>query len=77
MSDRQAARQGQGHREDRDRERSTEAHWQAAERATDEPGGPTQKTPGGLGIPGPKRKDVDDALRETAKPDKEVPDPSS
>jgi hypothetical protein len=57
-------------RRDRDRERSTEAHWRAAERATDEPGGPTQKTPGGLEIPVPKRKEVDDALRKIAQPEK-------
>jgi hypothetical protein len=57
-------------RMDRDRERSAEAHWRAAERATDEPGGPTQKTPGGLEIPVPKRKDVDDALRKIAQPEK-------
>jgi hypothetical protein len=57
-------------RQDRDRDRSSEAHWQAAEAATDEAGGPTQKTPKGLEIPVPKRKDVEDDLRKLVQPKK-------
>jgi hypothetical protein len=61
--------QGEDQRE-RDRARSSEAHWQVAEGATDEAGGPTQKTPKGLEIPVPKRKDVMDALRKLVQPAK-------
>jgi hypothetical protein len=54
-------------RADRDRERSTEAHWRAAE-AEAEPDEPTQKTRKGLEIPVPKRKDVFDVFERAAKP---------
>lgn len=51
----------------RDRERSTEAHWRAAEEAAE--AAPTQKTPSRLG-PVPKRKDGEDDLRELGQPEK-------
>jgi hypothetical protein len=60
-------------RQDRDRDRSSEAHWRAAEAATDQAGGPTQKTPKGLEIPVPKHRDVTDALRKLAQPVKKKP----
>ena len=53
---------------DRDRERSTEAHWRAAEEAAEAE--PTQKTPSGLEIPVPTRKDVEDDLRKLVQPEK-------
>ena len=53
---------------DRDRERSTEAHWRAAEEAAED--APKQKTPKGLEIPVPKRKDVEDDLRKLVQPEK-------
>ena len=53
---------------DRDRDRSTEAHWRAAEEAAEDT--PKQKTPDGLEIPVPKRKDVDDGLRKLVQPEK-------
>ena len=53
---------------DRDRERSTEAHWRAAEEAAEDT--PKQKTPKGLEIPVPKRKDVEDDLRKLVQPEK-------
>ena len=55
-------------RRDRDRERSTEAHWRAAEEAAE--GEETQTTPTGLEIPVPKRKDVEDDLRKLVQPEK-------
>ena len=53
---------------DRDRERSTEAHWRAAEAGSEHE--PKQRTPKGLKIPVPKRKDVMDALRKLVQPAK-------
>ena len=53
---------------DRDRERSTEAHWRAAEAAAED--AETQKTPQGLEIPVPKRKDVEGDLRKLIQPEK-------
>ena len=53
---------------DRDRARSTEAHWRTAEAGAED--APTQKTPKGLEIPVPKRKDVMDALRKLVQPAK-------
>ena len=55
-------------RVDRDQERSTEAHWRAAEAAAGD--APKQKTSKGLEIPVPKRKDVMDALRKLVQPAK-------
>ena len=57
---------------DRDRDRSTEAHWQAAEEAAEDAAedAPKQKTPKGLEIPVPKRKDVEDDLRKLVQPEK-------
>ena len=51
---------------DRDRDRSTEAHWRAAEEAAEDE--PTQKTPKGSEIPVPKRQDVLDALKKLVQP---------
>ncbi len=53
---------------ERDQARSTEAHWRAAEAGAGD--APKQKTPKGLEIPVPKRKDVIDALRKLVQPAK-------
>ena len=53
---------------DRDRERSSEAHWRAAEEAAEAE--PAQTTPEGLDIPVPKREDVENDLRELVRPKK-------
>jgi len=55
-------------REDRDRERSDEAHWQVAEEGAEEE--PTQKTEKGLKIPVPKRDDFFKNLDKVSKPDR-------
>ena len=53
---------------DRDRDRSTEAHWQAAEEAAED--AQKQETPKGLEIPVPKRKDVEEDLRKLVQPER-------
>jgi hypothetical protein len=54
-------------KEDRDRERSDEAHWRVAEEgAEDEPKQPTEK---GLEIPVPKRDEFLGNLEKVSKPD--------
>lgn len=53
---------------DRDRGRSTEAHWRVAEAGSEDE--PTQKTPKGLETPVRKRKNVIDALRKLVQPAK-------
>ena len=53
---------------DRDRDRSTEAHWRAAEGAAEDT--PKQKTTKGLEIPVPQRKDAEDDLRKLVQPEK-------
>ena len=50
----------------RDSERSTEAHWRAAEEAAE--GEPTQKTPTGLEIPVRECKDVEEHTQPEKKP---------
>ena len=60
--------QGAESREDRDRERSDEAHWRVAEEGAEDK--PTQRTEKGLEIPVPKRKDFFDNLEKVSKPDK-------
>jgi hypothetical protein len=55
-------------REDRDRERSDEAHWRVAEGGAEDE--PTQKTEKGLEIPVPKRDDFFKNLDKVSKPDK-------
>jgi len=55
---------------ERDQARSTEAHWKAAEAAAGD--APKQKTPKGLEIPVPKRRDVMDALRKLVQPAKKT-----
>ena len=56
-------------RRNRDRERSTEAHWRAAEAGAEKADKPTQTTCEGLEIPVPKRKDVFEVFARTAKGD--------
>ena len=53
---------------DRDRERSAEAHWRAAEAGAED--AETQKTPQGLEIPVPAREDGEDDLRKLIQPEK-------
>ncbi len=55
-------------RHERDEARSAEAHWAAAEAAAGD--APTQKTPEGLEIPGPERREVVDALKKPIRPEK-------
>jgi hypothetical protein len=52
---------------DRDRNRSTEAHWRAAEEAAED--SPAQ-TPQGLEVPVPGRKDVEDDSRKLVQPER-------
>ncbi len=52
---------------DRDRERSAEAHWRAAEAAAE--GEEAQTTPPALEVPAPKLEDEDD-LRKLVRPEK-------
>jgi hypothetical protein len=54
-------------RETRDRERSDEAHWRAAEEAAE---GETQTTAKGLEIPVPKRDEFFENLKKVGKPPK-------
>jgi hypothetical protein len=54
---------------DRDRDRTAEAHWRAAETGA-EGDKPKQKTPKGLEIPVPKRREVMDAFRKIIRPAK-------
>jgi hypothetical protein len=53
-------------REDRDRERSDEAHWRVAEEAAEVE--PKQRTEKGLEIPVPKREEVFEVFEKSAKP---------
>ena len=53
---------------DRDRERSTEAHWRAAEAGAEDE--PKQRTPKGEEIPVPKREDEEDDSRNVVRPEK-------
>ena len=56
---------------DRDRERSTEAHWRAAEEAAESE--PTQTPPENSELPGSKRGDVEDDLRKPVQPETKKP----
>jgi hypothetical protein len=55
-------------REDRDRERSDEAHWRVAEEGAE--GEPKQTTEKGLEIPVPKRDESPENLRKLSEPDR-------
>jgi hypothetical protein len=58
-------------RNDRDRERSDEAHWRVAEGGADQQEDePKQKTPEGREIPIPKREEFFGNLKEVSKPDR-------
>ena len=54
-------------RRNRDLERSTEAHWRAAEAGAEEADEPTQTTREGLEIPVAKREDVFEVFERAAK----------
>ena len=54
-------------RRNRDRERSTEAHWRAAEAGAEEADESTRTTREGLEVPVPKRKDVFEVFEQAAK----------
>jgi hypothetical protein len=55
-------------REDRDRERSDEAHWRVAEEGAEDK--PKQATEKGLEIPVPKRDEFFKNLDKVSKPDR-------
>jgi hypothetical protein len=59
--------QGAESREDRDRERSDEAHWRVAEEGAEDE--PKQKTEKGLEIRNPKRDDFLSNLEKASRPD--------